>query len=142
MLIVPVFGETIISLIKEVNINDQITTRILQLIEFFEGPFSWLVIFVIIRIIYDVAPSGSSKNRVISYGAMFTAVMWILGTKVYSQYVTNYADYSALYGGIASIVVLMIWMYYLSYIFTIGLALNRQKDEKNLLKNGTIKDKE
>ena len=62
-----------------------------------------------------------------------------MGTKVFSLYVNNYANYSHLYGGLASIVVLMIWIYYLSYIFVVGMSLNSQKDDEKLLKNGTIK---
>lgn len=139
MLIVPVFGNTIINLIKDVNINELITMRIIAVINLLRGPVSWLIIFVIIRIIYAVAPDSKPKNRVINYGAIFTTIGWILGTKIYSSYVTNVADYSVLYGSLASIVVLMIWIYCLSYIFTIGIALNSQKDESNLLKTGTIK---
>lgn len=139
MLVVPVFGNTIISLIEEVNINSTITNQIVSIFELINGPLSWLFMFVIIRIIYIVAPDKKPKNRVVNYGAIFTTVGWILGTKLYSLYVINFGRYSALYGGLASIVVLMIWMYFLSYIFTIGIALNSQQDENNLLKTGTIK---
>ncbi|MBE6156556.1 MAG: YihY/virulence factor BrkB family protein [Firmicutes bacterium] len=139
MLIIPVFGNIIIDLIKEVDIGDLITTRIIAVINLLKGPISWLIIFAFIRIIYAVAPDSKPKNRVINYGAFFTTVGWIVGTKIYSAYVTGYADYSALYGSLAGIVVLMIWIYFLSYIFTVGIALNSQQDENNLLKTGTIK---
>lgn len=139
MLIVPVFGNTIISLIEEVNINSQITNKIVSIFELVNGPLSWLFMFAIIRIIYIVAPDKKPKNRVVNYGAIFTTFGWIIGTALYSLYVNNYGSYVALYGGLANIVVLMIWVYFLSYIFTIGIALNSQEDENNLLKTGTIK---
>ena len=75
---------------------------------------------------------------VLNYGAIFTTICFIIGTKIYSLYVNNYANYNALYGGLASIVVLMIWIYFLSLVFTIGIALNCEKDE-NMSKTGTIK---
>lgn len=139
MLIVPVFGENIITLINEVNLNAIITNRIIAVFDLLKGPISWVIMFVIIRIIYVVAPDTKPKGREVNYGAIFTTVGWIIGTKVYSTYVTQYAEYSALYGGLASIVVLMIWIYFLSYIFTVGMALNSQKDKNNLSKTGTIK---
>lgn len=139
MLIVPVFGNTIITLIEEVNLNSNFTNKIVAVFNLLNGPLSWLFIFVIVRMLYTIAPDKKPKNRIINYGAVFTTIGWILGTKLYSEYVTNYAKYSALYGGLAGIVVLMIWIYCLSYIFTIGIALNSQKDEYNLLKTGTIK---
>ena len=139
MLIVPVFGNTIITLIKEVNLNVDISNQIIAIFNLLKGPITWLIIFVIIKIIYKVAPDKKPKQRVINYGAIFTTVGFILGTKIFSLYVTHYASYSALYGGLASIVVLMIWIYFLSYIFVVGMALNSQKDDDNLSKTGTIK---
>lgn len=139
MLIVPVFGNTIIGLIKEVNFDVTITNRIISIFTLLEGPISWLIMFAIIRIIYVVSPDHKPKQRVVNYGAIFTTFGWVIVTEIYSFYVTNYAEYSHLYGSLASIVVLMIWIYFLCYIFTIGIALNSQKDESNLLKTGTIK---
>ena len=139
MLIVPVFGNIIVDLIKEVNLNITITNNIAYVFNLLKGPLSWLFIFFVIRVIYAIAPDKKRKERVINYGALFTTICFIIGTKVYSLYVTNYASYGVLYGGLASIVVLMIWIYYLSLVFTIGIALNSQKDENNLLKTGTIK---
>ncbi len=139
MLIVPVFGNTITNFIKEVNLNSAITKQILNIFELLEGPISWIIMFVFIKIIYTIAPDKKHKG-VINYGAWFTTIAWILGTKLYSSYVTNYANYNALYGGIASIIVLLIWIYFLSYIFVVGIALNSQKDDDTLLNTGTIKE--
>ena len=141
MLIVPVFGNTIINLFEEVNLNSTITNQIITILNLLKGPISWLIIFIIIKVIYAYAPDKKRKNRVLNYGALFTTIGFIIGTKIYSMYVTHYASYTALYGSLASIVVLMIWIYFLSYIFTIGIALNYEKDESNMSKNGIVKDK-
>jgi len=136
MLIVPVFGNIIINLIKEVNINPTISNRFITIFELIQGPVTWLIMFLLIKGLYVIAPDERNKSRVVNYGALFTTIMFIVGTKIYSIYVTNYVSYTALYGSLANIVVLMIWIYFLSLIFTIGMALNYEKDEKNLLKNG------
>lgn len=137
MLVVPVFGNTITNLVREVNIDPFITNRIVSVFELLAGPTTWLIMFVIIRMLYSIAPDQKKGKRVVNYGALFTTVMFIVGTKIYSMYVTNYSTYTALYGGLANIIVLMIWVYFLSYIFTIGMALNYEKDEINMLKNGS-----
>lgn len=139
MLIIPVFGETIASLIEEVNLNYLVTKQILLVFHFLKGPISWLIMFLIIKLLYSLAPDRKVRNRVVNYGAWFTTFGWIIGTKLFSLYVNNYANYSVLYGGLATIVVLMIWLYFLSYIFTVGIALNSEKDESNLSKTSTIK---
>lgn len=134
MLIVPVFGETIITLIEEVNLNSVLTSKIVSAFHLIQGPVTWLIMFVIIKMLYKIAPDERKKGRVTTYGAIFTTIMFLVVTKVYSLYVANYASYQALYGGLANIIVLMIWLYMLSLIFTIGIALNVEKDN-NLLKN-------
>lgn len=141
MLIVPVFGDNIITLIKEVNMNPLITNRIVLVFELLQGPITWIIMFLIIKALYSIARDKNKETRVVNYGAVFTTIMFIVGTKIYSIYVTNYASYTALYGGLANIIVLMIWIYFLSLIFTIGMSLNSEKDEINLLKNGKYDNK-
>lgn len=136
MLIVPVFGNIIIGLIKEVNLNTIITNRVVMIFELIQGPITWIIIFFLIKVLYIIAPDKKNDNSVVSYGAQFTTIMFIVGTKIYSLYITHYASYATLYGGLANIIVLMIWIYFLSYILTIGMALNYEKDESNVLKIG------
>ena len=57
-------------------------------------------------------------------GALFTTVCWIITTAVYSYYVSNIANYSLFYGSISGIIVMMIWIYILTYIFVMGIAIN------------------
>lgn len=128
-LIIPVFGENIIELIKEVNLNNLVTNNIILIFNMLKGPISWLIIFLIIKMLYTLSPDKRVRNRVINYGAWFTTFGWIIGTKLFSLYVNNYANYNILYGGLAGVVVIMIWLYFLSYIFTIGIALNSEKDD-------------
>ena len=141
MLIVPVFGNTIITLVQEVNMNSLITSRVVKIFNLIQGPISWIIMFGFIKMLYYIAPDKKRKSMVTNYGAIFTTIMFVVGTKLYSMYITKYATYTALYGGLANIIVLMIWLYFLSYIFTIGMALNYEKDEYNLLKNGSKKNK-
>ena len=63
---------------------------------------------------------------------------FVLITYIYSLYTTYVANYEVLYGNLASIVVLMIWLYLLSYIFTIGLALNYRSEEIILEKTAKL----
>jgi membrane protein len=50
--------------------------------------------------------------------------MWMVITQFYSYWVGNIAHYDIIYGSISSIIILLIWMYFLAYIFVIGLVLN------------------
>ena len=65
MLIVPVFGNIIVTLIKEVNLNPVITERIAYIFNLLKGPISWLFMFLMIRLIYALAPNRKVKGRLI-----------------------------------------------------------------------------
>jgi membrane protein len=124
MLIVPAFGE----IIKYLPTNIQKLGSVLDL---FQGPVTWFIIFIFIKIIYTMAPDKSIKSKSVNFGALFTTICWLLGTSIYSYYINNYANYNAFYGGLSNLVILMLWFYYLAYFFTIGMALNYRKEKKN-----------
>ena len=71
-----------------------------------------------------MAPDQKIQSNEVNKGAIFTTVGFVLITYLYSLYTTHFANYDVFYGNLASIIVLIIWLYLLSYIFTIGLALN------------------
>lgn len=75
-----------------------------------------------------MAPDKKIPSYEVNKGAVFTTVGFIIITYLYSLYTTSFARYDVFYGNLASIVVLMIWFYLLSYIFTIGLALNYREE--------------
>ena len=139
MLVIPVFGSRIIGLLQFTNFSDKLIGDITYVINLLQGPITWLIIYFLIKIIYTLAPNKMVKSKSVGYGALFTSFGWIIATYIYSVYVTHYADYTAFYGGLANIVILMLWFYLLAFIFTIGIALNYRKEEIELEKTGTLK---
>ena len=137
ILLVQVFGNKITDILVSANLSSAIVNPIVLTFRIIEGPITWLIIFFIIKLLYTIAPDRKIRGMVVNYGAIFTTVMWILGTTLYAYYATNFASYTALYGGIANVIILMIWMYFLCYVFTIGIALN-YREEKRLEKNGSL----
>lgn len=127
ILLVPLFGETIIKIAE--NINATSKDSVASIIRILNGPISWFIIFFFIKIVYTMAPDKKIPSNRTTYGALFTSIGWILSTAIYSFYINNYANYSLFYGGLSNIIILMLWTYLLAFIFTIGLALNYRKDE-------------
>ncbi|MBQ9833884.1 MAG: YihY/virulence factor BrkB family protein [Bacilli bacterium] len=138
ILVVPLFGERIIELIKYVNLNANITEIITAIFNFIKGPISWIIIFIFIKLLFTLAPDRKLPSKNVNYGAIFTSVMWIIVTSIYSFYINHFAAYDVFYGSLANIVILMVWFYLLSYIFTIGIALNYREEVVQLEKTGQI----
>ncbi len=138
ILVIPIFGDIIIDMIKLVNINTVVTNNIVKVFNILKGPVSWLIIFFFIKLLYTMAPDRKLPSRFVNYGAVFTSVFWILATYLYSYYINHFANYSVFYGGLANIVILMLWVYLLAYIYVIGLALNNREEIDKIEKTAKI----
>ncbi len=132
ILVVPVFGNNIIDLLNYVNLNENVTKNIALVINCLKGPFTWFVIFIIIKIIYTMAPEERIPSSSVNFGALFTTIFWAFSTKIYSYYVSHIANYKMFYAGLSNIVILMLWVYILAIIFVWGMALN--SNDRNLKK--------
>lgn len=138
LLIAPLLGNSIINVLHYFNLDIETTEMIINILRFLKGPFSWIVIFFFIKIIYTMAPDKKLPSQNVNGGAVFTTIGWITFTSLYSYYISNYANYSIFYGSIANIVILMLWVYILSYVLVIGMAMNYHEE---LEKTGVIEVK-
>ncbi len=129
LLIFNVFGNKLVEMFQLMDLSQKLITNITLVINVLKGPVSWFIIFIFIKIIFTMAPDKKIPSKGVNKGAIFTTIGFIVVTYIYSFYTTNLAVYDVFYGNLASIVVLMIWFYLLSFIFTIGLALNYRQEE-------------
>ena len=90
---------------------------------------SWPVLAVLVlaagAIIYYFAPDCEQRFRWISPGAAIAAVLWLLFTAFFSVYVNRFADYTAIYGALAGIAVLMIYVYGSAFVLLLGAEMNQ-----------------
>lgn len=128
LLIVPLLGDSIIELLHYFNLDANTTSHVINIFNFLKGPFSWIIIFLFIKIVYTIAPDKKIPSQNVNGGAVFTTIGFILITELYSYYITNFANYSIFYGSLANIVMLMLWVYLLSYVFVIGMAMNYHEE--------------
>lgn len=143
ILVVPLFGTSIINILSILKINTEIFEVIYSLLNI---PLSLLVIFIFIKIVYTIAPDEKIPSKYVNKGALFTTMLWIVITTFYSYYVNNIASYDTYYGGLSNIVILMLWFYLMSSVFVIGLVLNyrnieEQNEKTNSIKLNEIKEK-
>lgn len=130
VLVVPAFGDMIISLIIKFINNNQIASIIKLSYNILKYPLSILIIYFFIKLLYTMAPDKLIKSSETTFGAAFTTIGWIISTEIFSFYVSYFAKYNLLYGSVASLLVLFFWIYLLSYIFVLGMALNASGKEE------------
>lgn len=100
----------------------------------------WVVIvglfFYSIAFIYKHAPSVEKKWKLISPGSIVASALIILFTFMFSYWINNFAAYT-IYGSIGTILILMIFVNFISLVLLIGFELNlsikllkRQSDKR------------
>jgi len=126
IMVVPLFGDMLIRLL--VNITGQSLGNVIKVIyNVLKYPVSIILVFYAIKLLYIMAPDIEVKHNEVNYGALFTSIAWITVTQIYSLYVENFSNYSNLYGNLSNLLILMWWIYILSYIFVLGIGLNVTK---------------
>lgn len=91
---------------------------------------SWLLMFAailgIFTALYRKAPAlhGRITSRQLLPGALFSTCLLMIGSMLFSLYVINFGKYGAQYGSLASVVVMMLWLFIGAFIFLIGAEIN------------------
>lgn len=125
-LIVLAFGNSILKFVLSMNIFSDIEDTIYYIFSIFKWPFAVIFIYLILKLIFVIAPDSNINVKYTTRGALFTSFSWIISTFVYSYYVLNFSHYDIFYGSLSNIIVMMMWIYILSYSLVFGIAINVQ----------------
>ena len=122
-----VFGKVIINfLIHYVGISHAFALTLLTI----RWPVSFISLYAMAFINYYILPDlkGEEKLKRKSAlpGALFFCVFWLIGSSAFSVYVNNLHTYNKVYGTIGAFAVLMVWLYYSSFLLLIGGEINSQ----------------
>ena len=125
-LFVLAFGNNILEFILSINFFGHIGNKIYYLFLLVKWPIAIIVIFIMIKLIFTIAPDSIIKSKVTNKGAFFTSIAWLISTFIYSYYVQHFSHYDIFYGSLSNIIVMMMWIYILSCSLVIGIAINVQ----------------
>ncbi len=83
-----------------------------------------MLMFCVFTLLYMLTPSRRLSLKEVLPGSAFAAASWILVTSLFSLYISNFADFSKMYGSIGGIIALLVWLYWISIIIMLGGELN------------------
>ncbi|MCC3645139.1 MAG: YihY/virulence factor BrkB family protein [Bacillota bacterium] len=136
-MVLPVFGKVILNFIGNfINISDgmQILINVLR----------WAIAFVImvtvLAILYKVAPNKHFPFKQVLPGAIAATVMWQIISFGLSFYVSNFGNYSATYGSLGGVIVLMLWFFLTGLALVIGGEISALYHRNNTFKPGSGKN--
>ncbi|AHA27652.1 YihY/virulence factor BrkB family protein [Candidatus Liberibacter americanus] len=82
------------------------------------------VIFLGLIFVHLFLPAGNRMIYSILPGIIFTWISWLVGAFLFAHYIIAFSNYSAIYAGLASITIFLVFLYILGVIFIFGAELN------------------
>ncbi|MEG0994817.1 MAG: YihY/virulence factor BrkB family protein [Bacilli bacterium] len=132
MLLVPALGNSIFELIKTLGKGNNVVNVFYNIYQIVKYPITIFLIYFDVKLLYVLAPNCKIASNTTSFGAIFTTVGWVLLTEIYSFYLERFSSYDIFYGSLSNILILLLWVYLLSYIFVLGMALNSGVEETKI----------
>jgi len=100
------------------------------------------IAIVSLAVLYRHGPSRSvPKWRWITPGSTAAALLWLVGSALFSWYVAKWGDYSATYGSLGAVVGVMMWIYLSMWIVLVGAELNAEMEHQTAQDTTTGPDK-
>jgi len=87
-------------------------------------PVVVLLLTLAVALMYYLMPDVDQRFRFLTPGAVLAVVVWILASMGFAYYVTNFADYNAMYGSIGAIIILLLYFYISSAVLLLGAEMN------------------
>lgn len=124
LIIVPVFGTNIFDILVEVLGEGIVISILRKTLLILKYPIIVAILYLNLKLMYVIAPDQEIPSKSTSKGAMFTTIGWVFATEIFAFYIETFARYDVFYGSISNILVLLLWVYLLSYIFVLGMVIN------------------
>lgn len=93
-----------------------------------------LLVFVVFLIMYLTAPNIKVKLKSVIPGTIFTTIAFLVASWGFSVYVSGFGNYSATYGSIAGVIILIFWLYITGVIIILGAQVNAIIHKNSVLK--------
>lgn len=120
-LLLLVFGKQLHAIVVEAF---PFISPVLNMLIYFRSFWCVLLMVLGFTMMYKVLPNVKSSFWSQLPGAMFTTVIWLLYSFFYSYYIENFSNFSVIYGSLAAVVFMMLWLYFCMKILLIGGELN------------------
>src|ERR1700731_2910964 len=116
-----VFGETLAGVAE---VNFQLGFPLQEWVAALSLPLTAVALILLALILYLLTPENYLTIRQALPGAIFFSIGWITVTKLFQLYVARYSRYDATYLALASIIILLTWMYLTCLFLLLGGKLN------------------
>jgi len=133
-LLLPIFGKAIGEFVFSfVNLSD----GFVQVWNTLRWTLSSVILFIVLYVLYTLAPNRKVNLKEAFWGVIFATFGWQIVSLGFSYYVSTLGNFSATYGSLGTVIVLMLWFYLSGIIIMLGGVINsvlikRHNEEESL----------
>jgi membrane protein len=91
-----------------------------------QWPLAFALVSTAIGLVYYYAPDAEQDWIWITPGAMVATALWMTASLAFRVYIANFTDYTASYGAVGGVIVLLLWFYVSSLAVLAGAELNAE----------------
>jgi membrane protein len=100
-------------------------------------PVMLLAVVFVVGVLYFATPNiKRPKFRVVSVGAALAIVGWVLASMAFALYVANFSSYNKVYGALAGVIVLLVWMWLTNLSLLFGAEVDAEVERGRQLQAG------
>jgi membrane protein len=85
----------------------------------------------ILAVLYRYGPCREQAQwSWVTPGAVIATALWVVGSILFSWYITNFGDYNETYGTMGAVMVLMLWLWVSAFVVLIGAEINAEMEHQ------------
>lgn len=89
-------------------------------------PVAILLLMIFVALVYYMFPDTDQPFRFITPGAVLAVMVWVGASFGFSYYVANFANYSAIYGSLGAVIVLLVYIFISAAVLLFGAEVNAE----------------
>ena len=93
----------------------------------------YLIVVALITAVYRIIPTAKIRFSVILSGSLIFALLVEIAKQFFTWYVANYTRYNVIFGSLETIVILVIWVFYVALIFLFCAEVMSSYARRNIL---------
>lgn len=89
----------------------------------------WPILFVLasigLQVLYRFGPCRTrARWRWLSFGSFVATLLWIIGSSLFSLFVSNFGNFNEMYGSISAVIILLLWFWLSALFILLGAEIN------------------
>lgn len=125
MLVLWVFSDAIIA-----GLTTVIPFNINIVVKFFYTAIAFVMLVGVTALMYYLACARHGKGKTLP-GACATVILWAISSNVFAIFVSQFSNISIIYGSIAGVFILIIWLNLIAFFLLLGNSVNALLNENS-----------